>query len=951
MQRTNQNTRGESGNTQRENDAKNARPVLIKRRFKRRSALLGTLAPLALLLAVIYPPVGHAQSPAPTENCPLRNGRDNSAPAPKSFPWLDSTLDANTRVELLFAQLTVEEKVDLATGESCGLYGFFNAPIPRLKIPALTMADGPAGVRVADQATNGGLATAMPAPIALAAGWDTADASKYGDLLGREAILTGHNVMLGPAIDIVRGPRGGRGFETFGEDPLLQSEIAVPYVAAIQTHPVLANAKHAAAYNQETDRLDGIDVILGERALREIYLPPFEAVIERADVGTAMCAFNKLNGFYECEDKTVMTDVLKDAFGLQGFIMSDFGATHSTVAAALAGLDQEQPGGEFFGQLLLDAVNNNEVPMDVLDDKARRVLRPMFQFKLFDQPVHIGTLATKDDGAIARDIEEHSIVLLKNANNALPLPTSGISSIAVIGSDANTVTAAGGGSSHVNPTYEVSPLQGIENRVGSAVKVTYTAGTDPVSGGNILPGGETAIPSSVLTPTGGASGSRGLLGSYWLNTNFSGTPAVTRVDRQVSLVLGFLNFGLNAQQVPGLPTEFTSAQFSARWTGTLTAPATGQYTLTLTTRGRGTLFLDGNAIIADTESHATAPSSATVQLTAGVAHDIRIDYISDSSTLGGPGGVVGGEALLSWTTPEGTVDPGIAEAAAAAKAADVAIVYVRDYETEGYDRPSLTLPNAEDLLIQQVVAANPRTIVVLQTGLPVTMPWLGSVPAVLEAWYGGQEQGNSIAAVLFGDVNPSGKLPVTFPVSEALAAPASPPNPAQFPGVDLDVTYSEGIYVGYRWYDHFKVDPLFPFGFGLSYTQFTYSGLKVDSGSSESGLQSPIKVTFTVTNSGSRAGSEVAQVYVGTLPASIDTPSRQLAGFARVDLAAGATTTVTVQIDARSVSYWDTTTHAWVTPSGEVPIYVGSSSRDIRQTGSAQVGLTSAATPVANNTQ
>jgi beta-glucosidase len=325
-----------------------------------------------------------------------------------------------------------------------------------------------------------------------------------------------------------------------------------------------------------------------------------------------------------------------------------------------------------------------------------------------------------------------------------------------------------------------------------------------------------------------------------------------------------------------------------------------------------------------------------VQLTEGSTHSLRIDYVADFEGIGSGGGTEGGQVLLSWTPPEGAIDPGIAAAAAAAKAADVAIVFVRDFETEGHDRPSLTLPNFGDTLIAQVVAANPRTIVVLQTGLPVQMPWLESVPAVLEAWYGGQEQGNAIAAVLFGDVNPSGKLPVTFPRSADQTPTAQP---AQFPGVNGIVSYSEGIFVGYRWYDHFDVDPLFAFGYGLSYTTFTYGELKVASSGSLASLQSPLEVKFKVSNTGSRAGAEVAQVYVGTLPTAVPTPPRQLAGFAKVQLAPGESQTVTVQIDPRSLSYWDTSTRAWVTPAGGVPIYVGSSSRDIRLTGSAQVGV------------
>ena len=450
-----------------------------------------------------------------------------------------------------------------------------------------------------------------------------------------------------------------------------------------------------------------------------------------------------------------------------------------------------------------------------------------------------------------------------------------------------------------------------------------------------LPGGQHAVPSSVLTPTGGTAGVQGLSASFWPNTDFSGEPAVTNVDRQVALSLGFMAFGLTPSSVPQqLPGAFTSSTFSARWTGTLTAPATGEYTFMLSTRGRGALYINGQEIINDTESHTPdATSTGTVTLTAGVPYEIRVDYVADDPTIGGGGGTVGGEALLSWTPPENTVTPNLTKAADAAREADVAIVFARDFEAESLDRYSIALPNEQDKLIASVTAANPRTIVVLQTGLPVTMPWLESVPAVLEAWYGGQEQGNAIASVLFGSVNPSGKLPISFPRNEEEQPAARPPD---YPGLENTVLYTDGVFVGYRWYDHFDVDPLFPFGYGLSYTTFQFEDLEVTGGQSTDGTKTPVQVSFTVSNTGSRAGAEVAQVYVGTLPTEIETPPRQLAGFEKVELAPGASQRVSMEIDPRSLSYFSDTEVEWVTPPGSVEIYVGSSSRNIKLTGTAE---------------
>ena len=892
---------------------------------------------LVIVLALLGISEARAQYGSTSDTCPFLEGRENSAEAPESFPWTDASLAPDARVELLMEELTVEEKVDLATGDFCGLYGFFNAPIPRLKIPALTMADGPAGVRIANLEVNGGLSTALPAPIALAATWNPDLAEIYGDVLGKEAFASGHNVLLGPTLDTVRTPHGGRGFETFGEDPLLQSQMAVAYIEGLQAHPVLANAKHLSVYNQETDRLNGLNVIIDERPIREIYLPAFEAAVQVADVGSVMCSFNKLNGTFECEDRLILQDILKDEFGFRGFVLSDYGATKSTLLSAFAGLDQEQPSEVFFGQKLLEAVQAGIIPMEVLDDKARRVLWPMFQYKLFDEPVEISSLPIEEDGRIAREVSEQSIVLLKNEDSLLPLAGE-ISSIAVIGADATNTTAQGGGSAQVDAVYSVSPLDGVRNAAGANVTITHVEGTDPVTPASTLPGGENAVPSWVLTPTGAAAGTHGLAVSYWPNTDFSGDPSVMDVSRQVALSLGFMAYGLTpSSALPTLPGEFTSSPFSARWTGTLTAPESGEYTFTLSSRGRASLYINGEAVINDTESHTPdQPSTGTVTLQADTPVSIQVDYVADDPTIGGGGGTVGGEILLSWTPPEGAIPPNITQAAEAAAQADVAIVFARDFEAESLDRYSIALPNGQDQLISSVIAANPRTIIVLQTGLPVTMPWIDEARAVLEAWYGGQEQGNAIGSVLFGKVNPSGKLPISFPRNEEEQPAARPPN---YPGVENTVVYEDGVFVGYRWYDHFDVDPLFPFGFGLSYTTFQFDDLEVSGGAVRDGVKEPVEVSFTVTNTGSRAGAEVAQVYVGTLPTdAVETPPRQLAAFDRLELSPGASSRVTLEIDPRSLSYFSDTEGDWVTPEGSVDIYVGDSSRNIKLTGATPRG-------------
>jgi beta-glucosidase len=437
------------------------------------------------------------------------------------------------------------------------------------------------------------------------------------------------------------------------------------------------------------------------------------------------------------------------------------------------------------------------------------------------------------------------------------------------------------------------------------------------------------VPSSVLAPAGAGPGVQGLRAEYWTNTSFQGAPALVRTDRQAALNLGVLFAlpGFNASSLPPVPPELVGGPISVRWTGTITAPVTGDYTLALTSLGGSRLYLDGQLLVDHWGPHDLATRSATVHLVAGQPHTIRVDYTADHPSVGG---LVGAEVKLGWRHPAHAVPAAVRRAAALAKASDVAVVVVRDYETEQGDRPNLVLPNEQDQLIRAVAAANPRTVVVLNTGAPVTMPWLGRVPAVLEAWYPGQEQGNAIADVLFGDVNPSGKLPVTFPTSLR----ATPIRSArQYPGVNGRVHYTERIFVGYRGYDQFRIDPLFPFGYGLSYTSFGYGRLHVK----ESHKDKPARVSFTVRNTGRRAGSEVAQVYVGRLPTSVPTPPKQLAGFARVTLKPGERDKVTIEVSRRSLSYWSTSANQWVTPKGRVRVYVGSSSRDTRLVGTIDV--------------
>jgi beta-glucosidase len=868
----------------------------------------------------------------------MNNPSTGSSASAQNPPWMNTSLSPHERANLLLAQMTLEEKIEMVHGELPAPYGFYNGPIPRLGIPALTMADGPAGIRVARQDVNEGKATALPAPIGLAATWDPAAAQQYGDLLGHEAWATGHNVVLGPELDIARIPVFGRLFEALGEDPRLSGQMAVHYIQGIQGHPVVATAKHYQMNTQEENRFEA-DAQLDERTLQEIYTPAFEAAVKDGQVGSVMGAFHKVNGIYSCEHRHLLTDILKQQLGFQGWVMSDYEAAHSTVEAANAGLDQEMPNGIFFGDRLMEAIQMGQVSVTTLDDKVHRILRTMFALGLFDQLVQITPFPVQEHGKLAREIAGKGIVLLKNADGLLPLASQELRSVAVIGADADN-NIAGGGSSVVQPTYFVSILEGIRRRAGEGVRVEYAEGTDPASAAALLPG-PPAVPSSVLTPTDSGSEVHGLLAEYWTNIRFEGEPTLIRIDRQVDLNLGFFNYSIFNASSLTTPPELTNA-ISVRWTGGITVPTPGNYTLSLTHLGTARLYLDGQLLI-EGPGVTLETQSVTMHLVAGQPHALRIEYAADRPEQHTPlpgevstAGMIGSKVRLGWQHPADAIPSAMQEAAVLARLSDVAVVVVRDYRNEHADLPSLTLSNEQDLLIQVVAAANPRTIVALATGGPALMPWLDQVPAVLESWYGGQEQGNALADILFGDVTPSGKLPVTFPRSDH-DTPVS--EPSQYAGRDGFVAhYSEGLGVGYRGYDQLGIEPLFPFGYGLSYTSFAYAQLQVEPETTDDTRN--VQVSFTVTNTGGCVGAEIAQVYLG-LPASTGEPLKRLVGWAKVELAPGETEEITVTLDPNAtshpLSYWNVNTHGWETASGDYQVYVGASSRDIHLTDTLRV--------------
>jgi beta-glucosidase len=802
--------------------------------------------------------------------------------------------DIEGNIRAILKQMTLEEKISMLGGT-----GFASKPVSRLGIPSLNMTDGPVGVRW-------GQSTAFPASIAMAATWDPPLIHRVGQALGLEVTAKGRNMLLGPCININRVPVGGRSFESFGEDPYLMSRMAVEYIRGVQSEHVIACAKHFAANNQEFERTT-IDEKVDERTLREIYLPAFRAAVQEGGALSVMSAYNKLNGHWCSENAYLLTDILKREWGFRGFVVSDWGAVHSTTPTANAGLDIEMPTGVFLNDsLLLPAVKNGEVSETVIDDKITRMLRVMYMAGLFEPPPPPGGTAVNASGSgpLARAVESAGIVLLKNRNSLLPVDPSRVHTIAVIGPNAAAARTGGGGSAFVSASYAVSPLEGITSRAAGKMAIRSAPGC-------LLAGEMPAVESGALRPPSAAVGMTGLQGEYFANQELRGIPALTRIDRQV-------NFDWGADPpAGGLPQE----HFSVRWTGSIIPPETGECELSIRSDDGSRLYLNGELFIDNWGDHAGLSKSRGIRLEKGKEVAVKLEYYQNSG---------GALVRLGWQSKHNDL---LAPAVELAKKADLAIVCVgnsNNIETEGIDRTSIALPAGQDELVEAVAKANPRTVVVLATGAPVLMPWVDRVDGIVQAWFGGQEVGNALAGILFGDINPSGKLPVTF-----LRAWEDTPVLSSYPGREGKTEYAEGIFVGYRYYDREKKEVLFPFGHGLSYTQFSYGPLTVmtPSGSSKRARA----VSIEVTNSGGRPGEEVVQIYVGDRHAPVPRPPAELKAFAKVSLAPGEKKTVLFTLDESSFAYFDTPSGRWTVAPGTFEILAGSSSRDIRSRATTEI--------------
>lgn len=839
--------------------------------------LAAVVVAVAAATTAVSPGGAHAAGPAAA-------AQGQAACDGRPAPWMNRHLSPDQRAALLIPQMTVAQEAAETASVSTSTESREVPAVPSLCIPALLLTNGSAGVSTGAPAQTP--ATALPAPLSLAASWNPAAARQYGAVEGDEALDQGRNDVEGPDINIARVPVNGRTFEAYGEDPYLAGQIAAGNVTGIQSRGVIATPKHFAANNQETDRTT-INELIDQRTLEEIYFPAFAAAV-KAGAGSVMCAKNLVNGVHAC-DSSALIGALEQDMGFKGFVVSDFSSIHSTTDAADAGTSLELPDSTYFGAALATAVTDGQVSKATLDGLVERILRSMFAIGMFDRPAPtVGAIPAAADGKAAQNLAEDGTVLLKNDGNILPLSSSRHSSVALVGPEAASASTGGEGSPKVAPLYTVSPAQAI-GAYAAAHHTSVTVASAPPE--NL---GPDAIPSYALTPAGGEPGQQGLLAQYYNNSTWSGTPAVSRVEPYV-----------DQSALP--PSGVDSADdYSVRWTGTLTPEVTGTYTLSIATHNKGTLYLNGQQLLSDSGSFPATTKSATVELTAGTSYPIRLDYVTSGMGL----------VDLGWQLPAGADNPLIDDAVKAAESSEVAVVFAGDDTAEGVDRADLSLPGYQDQLIEAVAAANPNTVVVLDTGGPVLMPWIDQVKGVVEAWYPGEEDGDAISDVLFGKVDPSGKLPITFPATED-AVPAS--TPAQYPGVDGVATYSEGLQVGYRWDNAQGVTPLFPFGYGLSYTQFAFSRLTVHQDGGR------VQVSAKVTDTGGRAGTEVAQLYV-TDPASVGEPPRQLRGFDRVTLGPGQSKEVDFTLPANSLAYWNIGTGTWSVAPGTYQAYVGDSS-------------------------
>ena len=804
---------------------------------------------------------------------------------------------AEDRIEALLDQMTLNEQVSLLSGRD-----FWSvAPIPRLGISALKVTDGPNGARGGGSLIGGVKSAAFPCGIALGATWNVGLIEEVGAALAEEVKSKGAQMLLAPTVNIHRSVTNGRNFECYSEDPILTAELAAAYIGGLQGQGIGATIKHFAGNESEIERTS-MSSVIDERTLREVYLIPFEWAVKKAKTWGVMSSYNRLNGTFTSENEWLLTTVLRREWGYDGIVMSDWFGSHSTAPTVNAGLDLEMPGpSRDRGEKLIAAVEAGEVSAETVRARARNMLRLMQRVGALDGLPD--TAERADDRpahrALIRRAGAEGAVLLKN-EGVLPLDGASISKLAVIGPNARIAQIMGGGSAQLNPHYRVSPWDGLVATVG-AEKLAFSPGCtnhrfEPVLRDDFEV-------------------------EFYGTTDFSGPVIHTmrQADAEAFWFHGFAGGKVN-------PTHF-----SARLTGHFVPERSGVHRVGIFSAGLSRVLIDGKPV-ADAWSNWHRGRTffeegcdevvGEIALEAGRRYTVTIEFATQ------PAKTLGFAAFHAGIgRPLGDED--IAAAVDAARHADAAVVFIGrsgEWDTEGSDLLDITLPGRQNELVSAVAAANPRTVVVLQTGGPVEMPWLGEVAAVLEAWYPGQEAGNAIADVLLGVAEPGGRLPQSFPVRWA-DNPTQSQDPEVYPGKDGKVRYEEGVFIGYRHYDKLGTAPLFPFGFGLGYTSFTLSDLAVEDSRFEA--DGTVEVSVMVANTGGRAGSCVVQLYVSDEVSSAPRPAKELKAFAKVALAAGESRRIALHLDDRAFAFFRAEAKHWLVEPGSFTLMVGTSSADL----------------------
>jgi len=805
-----------------------------------------------------------------------------------------------SQISQLVSQLTLEEKVSMVSGQNV----WESMPVDRLNIPSFKMTDGPNGAR--GDAVSGATAACFPVGSALAATWNVDLIEQVGGALGQEAKSKGAQVLLGPTVNIHRTPLGGRNFECYAEDPFLTGKIATAFIRGVQNEGVATCIKHFVCNDSEFER-HTISSEVDARTLREIYLLPFEMAVKDVMPWSIMSAYNRVNGVYASSHDELINAVLRKEWGFDGVVISDWGAALETVDNMLGGLDLEMPGpARTMGAKLLEAIREGKVPEEVLDEKAENLLR------LIDRTGGIASRAKQDERsedrpehrALARQAATEAMVLIKN-DAVLPFDSRKIKKLAVIGPNAAQAQFQGGGSSGVKPHYVSHPLDALKRRIGNSIEVSFAPGC---STHKYIPAPDRGLISPSETDASG-----GLKLETFASKDLSGPTIESRTTSRNKIT--FFEFANN---------DVTARVGSAKLTGFFTPQKDGPHEFGLHSAGLARLLIDGEEVIDNWTSqtkgdsffaHGSAEKRATRDLVAGKSYQVEYQFQKSKEVL-----VPGFQYGIMEAEPTDM----LTDAVAAATEADGVVLVVGtndDWETEGNDRTTLALPGEQDELVRAVVKANPNTVIALNTGAAVAMPWLDQVKCALQIWFPGQEGGDALCDVLFGDAEPSGRMPTTFPVRLE-----DMPAFTHYPGWQGKVQYAEGVFVGYRWYDKRKIAPLVPFGHGLGYSDFSYSNLTLKKDANTNKVQA----AFTLKNIGTRRSSAVAQLYVGERDPQVMRPEKELRAFSKATLDPGEETTVTCPLDERAFAYWCENANDWRINPGTFQISVGASSADIR---------------------